>query len=487
MLNETDLRAQLDQLPERDLVALKWRLGWLDVARPNQIIPEGDPAWNIWMGLAGRGWGKTKTAAEDSGWWAWQNPGTITHIVAPTQSDLRGVCFEGQSGLLNTIPAECLGPSGYNKSFHELTLANGSIIRGFSAEKPDRLRGPQCHRLWGDELAAWDKPAGKAQEVFDMAMFGLRLGNKSRAVFTTTPKPIPLIRDLIRRKDVRIVSGSTYDNLANLSENFRQQILQYEGTQIGRQEIYAEVLDPSEFGIIKRGWFGIYPAYKEKKPNPLPRFDMILMSLDTAFTDDTFDRKKQDPDFTACSVWGLYASSTSAGRKVMLLDRWADRLGVDDLVKRVQEEAAAEYGNPGREVDVILIENTGAGISLRQMLRKIDFRVDFVNPTEDKLARLHAVSPLMRHGLITLPESSKREGEPRDWCEPLLDQMCLFHGEGTLEHDDEMDAATQALSWFAKRGLIQVAYDPHAVAESDTANTIRRAVNTYAGEARRLY
>ena len=161
-------------------------------------------------------------------------------LIAPTSSDIRGVCFEGESGLLNVIPRELI--SSYNSSIAQIELKNGSLIRGFSAEEPSRLRGPQFHRVWCDELAAWQY----VDETWDMMRFGLRLGDDPRVIITTTPKPIELVRKLLKdatKKNSRIhvTRGSTYDNAANLAKSFLNEITQYEGTQLGRQEIHAEV------------------------------------------------------------------------------------------------------------------------------------------------------------------------------------------------------------------------------------------------------
>ena len=128
--------------------------------------------------------------------------------------------------------------SAWNRSLAELFLSNGSRIKGFSAEQPERLRGPQHHRAWADELAAWKYP-----EAWDQMMFGLRLGQRPQAVVTTTPKPNKLVKALLASPTTLVTRGSTYDNLANLAPTMAAQILaKYEGTRLGRQELYAELL-----------------------------------------------------------------------------------------------------------------------------------------------------------------------------------------------------------------------------------------------------
>ena len=153
---------------------IKLYTDWLKTARPKQLEPEGKH--NIWLILAGRGWGKTRTGAEDIALYALRHPNVICAVVAPTHGDLRRVCFGGNSGLLSIIPDECYAKSrdfkGYSSSLSEIRLHNGSKIVGYAAQEPERLRGPQFHRAWCDEIAAWRYP-----EAYDQLMFGLRLGD----------------------------------------------------------------------------------------------------------------------------------------------------------------------------------------------------------------------------------------------------------------------------------------------------------------------
>ena len=227
-------------------IAFDWRARWLMRAHKFQLEPVGD-TWAIWLMLGGRGSGKTRTSAETVGWWAWEMPDTRWLVSAPTSADLRGTCFEGESGLLKVIPTELVDK--YNSSLHEITLVNGSLIKGIPASEPERFRGGQWHGAWLDELAAWEY----LQEAWDMIQFAVRLGQHTRVICSTTPKPKPVVMDLIDRDgtDVVVTTASTYVNIKNLAPSFQKQILQYEGTKLGRQEIHAEIIDPEEGGIVK--------------------------------------------------------------------------------------------------------------------------------------------------------------------------------------------------------------------------------------------
>jgi len=220
------------------------RLDWLNIARPNQITPDGD--WRIWLILAGRGWGKTLTGAQDLAEYGCLNPGVRLGIIAPTHGDARDTCMEGETGLLKFIPKDFL--VSWNRSLGEVTLVNGTRVKLFSADEPERLRGPQHHRIWADELAAWKTPA-----AFDQAMFGLRLGEDPRMVITTTPKPTRLIKELVARSDVMVTRGRTDENASNLPEaTLRTFKEKYEGTRLGRQELDAEILEDVQGALWKR-------------------------------------------------------------------------------------------------------------------------------------------------------------------------------------------------------------------------------------------
>src|SRR5262245_49507274 len=254
--------------------------GWPQQGRNHQIIPLDrwlddqltavqDPAdskrWiereqlgtdptGICLVMSGRGWGKTRTGAQWVRRMSGMYPGSITHVIAPTYADLRGVVFEGPSGLLNTIPPVCVRSLTYSP-YPEIVLWNGSIIRGFSSESPDRLRGPQATFVWGDELASWYRPADCLSNVDFSTRIAYRKPDgeliQPQKLFTTTPKPLQWLGQMIKG-GLRLVRGSTYENRKNLAEDFFRQVTQYEGTTIGRQELHGEMIDITESAIVKQ-------------------------------------------------------------------------------------------------------------------------------------------------------------------------------------------------------------------------------------------
>jgi phage terminase large subunit-like protein len=244
--------------PEEQLAALEgldpdrvqWDWGlW---GRPEQQAPPGDD-WNLWVVLAGRGFGKTRLAAE---WVREQAKYTNTGqrrfaLVARTAADVRDVIVEGESGIINVSP-----PSErphYEPSKRRLTWPNGNTATLFTADEPDSLRGPQFTHAWGDEVAAWRQtPDAAGMTAFDNLRVGTRLGAKPKILITTTPKRVPLLYTLIKESEknpskVIITKGSTMDNRGNLSEAYMEAIYGvYEGTRLAQQELYGEMLSDVE-------------------------------------------------------------------------------------------------------------------------------------------------------------------------------------------------------------------------------------------------
>ena len=216
------------------------KYNWRYWARPDQLAPQPDD-WDIWLLLAGRGFGKTRTGAEFIKERLLQAPVRVG-VIGQTIGAVRDVCMEGESGLLAVLPPKSV--KKYNRSLGQLHLANGSMAFSYSGADPDKLRGFQAHFLWMDELAAWQYE----QQTFDMALLGLRLGVHPQIVITTTPKPSPLIIELVNRaksdpKLVRLVTGSTFDNKANLPASQLAALeARYAGTSMGRQELYADLI-----------------------------------------------------------------------------------------------------------------------------------------------------------------------------------------------------------------------------------------------------
>ena len=189
--------------------------------------------------MAGRGYGKTRMGAEMVRYWVEHEGVKKIAIVARTAADIRDYCIEGISGIL-AVSDPSFYPI-YEPSKRRLTWPNGATATTYSSEEPNQIRGLNSQRTWADEVANWDNP----EQAWHQIRLATRIPGKypPRIIATTTPQPIPLIRQLIKHKRVVVTSGSTYENIANLDENFIVEMKDiYEGTRLGKQELYGQLL-----------------------------------------------------------------------------------------------------------------------------------------------------------------------------------------------------------------------------------------------------
>lgn len=401
-----------------DKATIRLYTDWLETAREKQLEPQGD--FNVWLILAGRGWGKTRTGAEDIALFALRNPNSICAVVAPTHGDLRRVCFGGNSGLLSIIPDECYAKSrdykGYSSSLSEIRLHNGSKIVGYAAQEPERLRGPQFHRAWCDEIAAWRYP-----EAYDQLMFGLRLGKKPKCVITTTPKPTPLIKQLIVRKDTYVTTGNTFENEKNLAPSALKMLRErYEGTALGRQELYAEILEDLEGAL----WNQKLIEESRLSEDTERELSKIIIAIDPAVTANA------DSDET-----GIVVVGKDYNNEYYVLDDLSGKHSADKW-GRIAINAYYEW-----EADRIVAEVNNGGDLVERLLRNIDPNVPYrsVHATRGKLVRAEPIAALYEqrrvHHMGIYPE--------------LESQMCTYTGDINIS-PDRMDALVWGLTELSK-------------------------------------
>jgi phage terminase large subunit-like protein len=323
---------------------------------------------------------------------------------------------EGESGLLSIYPHE--ERPDYQPSIRRLTWPNGAIATAFSADEPDRLRGYQSDSFWADELAAWRY----AQESWDQLQFGHRLGTDPRGVVTTTPKPLELVRRLIARhgQDVHVTRGSSYDNAANLPPQFLDTLRRrYEGTQLGRQEIYADVLEQAEGALWQREWFE--RSRLVEAPATLRR---ITVNVDPAATDTA------SSDETGIVVTGAdergYVLEDLSGRYSP--DGWA-RAAILAYVRHRANFIVAERNNGGDMVR-FTIEATAREMHRSGQLASPFVPVVVVWASRGKAARAEPVAALYEQGRVshvgTFPA--------------LEDQLVTWEPAGGERSPDRLDA-----------------------------------------------
>ena len=461
---DADLAEEFDSKPEHERIAAIAHTAWVASAHKYQIPPPLEQDYHVWMMLAGRGAGKTRSAAEALWWWCWTTPGSRALVLAPTSNDLKFTCFEGQSGLIACIPPSLI--LDYNKQDHHIKLVNGSSIRGISADSYERLRGPQFHFAWCDELAAFHY----IQEAWDMMQFGLRLGEAPKVIVTTTPRPKDLILELVGREgdDVIIDRASTYDNKDNLAATFQKQLEQYKGSKLYLQEVLGEIVDLEDGKVVSRDMFRLWPAGRA-----FPKFEFIIQSYDCAFSEKTYN----DP--TAMTTWGVF-KPTDGPMSVLLIDCWAEHLDFPKLKPKVLDEWRVSYGDgkDAKRPDLIIVEDKAAGISLIQELRHAHLPVVPWNPGKaDKMQRLQITASIFATGRVWLPESGVRKGFVKDWAEGFLSQLCSFPDSS---HDDYVDSATQAIRYLKDAGWLDINPEPRYDDEDDYIDAMPARVNPYA-------
>lgn len=384
----------------------KWKQ---EQARPEQL-PPSDPDWNVWLYLAGRGAGKTRTAAEWLAYEAIRQPETRWAIVAPTYGDARDTCAEGESGVINILRRYKM-LADYNRSIGEILLTNGSRIKLFSADQPDRFRGPQHHGAWCDELAAY-----RYTDAWNQLQFGLRLGEHPRIVVTTTPRPVKLIKELTGRIDgsVVVTRGSTFDNAKNLAASALADLKQrYEGTRLGRQELYGEIVDDVDGALWNRD------SIEAARVQELPPLARVVVAIDPAVTSG------EDSDQTGIVVAGI----SPDGHYYVMED--LTMRGSPDAWARVAVDAYHRH-----KADRIVGETNNGGDMIELLLRQVDPNIAYrkVVATRGKLIRAEPVAALYEQG------RAHHVGMFAD----LEDQLCNWTpAEGSSP--DRMDAMVWAL------------------------------------------
>lgn len=416
---------------------------WPFWAREEQLPPEGQ--WSVWLFMAGRGAGKTRAGAE----WVKSRCETLEvsggvprgALVAPTLENVRLVMVEGESGLLRILPPSMLVNGSVEDSWNrvacELTLANGAKIKGFSAEKAARLRGPQHHFVWLDEPAEFrDAHLGlKEDTTFAMALIGCRLPPDPRLMATGTPKNVRLIHELLADSGTVVTRGTTYDNLVNLGKEYQARILErYEGTRLGRQELMAELLTDSG-SVFSRGWF---PIVEERLKGPNVKH---VRAWDLAATEPSDGNP--DPDWTvgALVAWDpnrqVEGSDIPGVMQIQDIARW--RMGPGATQDRVLRYTKLD-GLPR-----VLIEREpgSAGKSLISAYSRALSglaRVEGISPTGDKQTRAEIWSLLGEQGRVTLLS--------HEWNQDFLAELEEFPMGA---HDDQVDAVSLAASWLTGR------------------------------------
>ena len=394
---------------EKAALIQAWKYRWSLHARPAQLEPEGD--WRMWLILTGRGWGKTRTAGEEVRSWVESCRYGRLHLVARTAADVRDTMIEGESGLLKICPPWCY-PT-YEPSKRRLTWPNGAMAILFSAEEPDALRGPQCDAWWADELASWKR----MQETWDQLQFGARLGSDVRGVITSTPRPHKLIKELLKRANVRITRGHTMENRRNLAASFLEEMAEkYEGTRLGRQELAGDVLDDNPRALWKRADIEADRVIKA------PELKRIVIGIDPSCTDEGDEA-------------GIIAAGKGFDDQYYVMDD-ASLQATPDAWARVAVNLFRE-----RKGDRLVYESNQGGQMVSLTIKTVDPTIPLrgVHASRGKLVRAEPIAAL-----------SEQHKVHHVGCFPELeDELCNYAGDG--DSPNRLDAYVYALTELHQR------------------------------------
>ncbi len=332
---------------------------------------------------------------------------TRISLVAATAADARDVMVEGDSGILNVCPP--WNRPDFEPSKRRITWKNGAIATLFSADEPSRLRGPQADAAWCDELAFWRYP-----EAWDNLLLGLRLGDEPRCVVTTTPRPVKLIKDLLKRDSTHVLRSTTFDNEANLATEFIEDILErYDGTRLGRQELYAELLTDTEGALWTRD---VIENFRVTAAPPLKR---IVVAVDPAVSSG------EGSNHTGIVVAGI----ANDGHAYILEDATVKTTPAQWAARAV--ECFEKY-----KADRIVAESNQGGEMVRHTIATVGPRVPvkLVHATRGKYTRAEPVAALYEQGKVHHVSGFAK----------LEDQLCTWTQDEPSP--DRLDALVWAVS-----------------------------------------
>jgi len=380
---------------------------WDAWAHRGQFPDDGD--WRIWLIMAGRGYGKTRAGSE----WIHRlarSDGTLRFaLVGATIEDVRKVMIEGESGLIKTVQTG--DHVEWNPGRGELVFGTGAMAFVYSAECFEKLRGPEHHHAWCDELGKWNHADG----CWDNLMLGLRLGEKSRVLVTTTPRSIPLMQRLVHEPGVELRGGSTGQN-HNLAEDFIATVKAlYAGTRWGRQELDGELIEDVAGALWSRD------LLERQRVAAPPDLNRIVIGVDPPVSDHG----------DAC---GIIAVGLGAdGKAYVLADHSVTGASPEGWARAVA--GAVEAWNADR----VVAEDNQGGAMVESTLRAADLAmpVKRVHASRGKSARAEPVAALYE---------AKRAYHVGAFPE-LEDQMCGLISGGGYEGPGRSPDRADALVW----------------------------------------
>ena len=419
-LDGAELGAFLDGLSPNALAAMPWL--WEVWAHPgHQLPPEGD--WRVWVILGGRGAGKTRAGAE---WIRAQVEGALplspgrarrVALVGETIDQVRAVMVEGESGLLACSPPD--RRPDFRPSRNLLVWPNGAEAMLLSAANPEAMRGPQFDCAWADELAKWRR----CREAWDMLQFCLRLGERPRAMVTTTPRDNPVLVEILEAGDTVVTRAPTEANRAHLAPGFVEALeARYGGTSLARQELAGELV------LARKGALWTPQMIDEARVREAPPLDRVVVAVDPPVSSG------EAADECGIVVAGLRQNGEPMDAEVYVL---ADLSCAGETPRAWAGVVAQAYRD--FEADRVVAEVNQGGDLVEAVMRQIDPAISYraVRATRGKRLRAEPVAALYEQG---------RVHHVGAWPE-LEDQMCRF-GTSALQarSPDRVDALVWAVT-----------------------------------------
>jgi phage terminase large subunit-like protein len=409
----------VDSMSDEQFTTLNFDWGFW--ARSEQLEPEelGHDGKFIWCMRSGRGSGKTRSFAE----WVQdkvENGGyRYISLVGSAADEVRNVMIEGESGLLSVAPP-WFRPV-YEPSKKRLTWPNGAIANIFYGSEPDKSRGAQSDLVWMDEIAKWQYQ----EDTFDNVLLGTRLGENPLVGVSSTPRPTKFMKELLRRDDAVVTTGNTYDNIANLAQPFINTIIKkYEGTRLGRQEIWAALLDDNPNALFKREWLD------GARVTTFPHCYKIVVGVDPQSTEDAEGAE------TGIVVAGVSRISGEDHYFVF------DDLSLNGSPTAWGKQVVSGYKK--YDSDKIVPERNNGGDMVKSTIKNIDRKAKVfpVWASRGKYTRAEPISTLSEQGLIhhvgTFPN--------------LEDELCEWvPGDPS---PNRLDAYVWALSYLSGNNVI---------------------------------
>jgi len=353
-------------------------------------LPNG-AEWAIWLMMAGRGFGKTRAGAEWVTAKARANPGARIALVGATADEVAKVMIEGPSGLLAVAGTE--EEMLWVPTQGVVSFAGGAQAFVYSAAGAEKLRGPEHHFAWADELAKWDA----ADAALDNLMMGMRLapaaGGGPQVVVTTTPRAVNALRRLRAMPGLVETGGATRDN-AHLPGGFKAWVEEtYGGTRLGRQELHGLLMEDVEGALFPRELLerSLETPFRRRATAAQDErgfFTRIVVGVDPPVS--------ADGDACGIVVCGLGAD----GVAYVLADCSVSGKSPEGWARCVSA-AAESWG-----ADRVVAEKNQGGDMVGAVLRQVDeaLPVKLVSASRGKVARAEPVAARMETGKVKLAE-----------------------------------------------------------------------------------